>query len=294
MIQPCSPRALARSARHRVLMSCLLACVALLASGTILSAQEAATTQAPPDGPLVAIQEGTLPVILSAPHGGTLKIPNTDPRRGEGLDKGARGFFTGRDTGTEELCLEVAKEIERVFHGKPYFVIARFHRRYLDPNRPAKIGLEDPDAQPVYDQYHQTLAKFCREVRDRHHRGLLLDIHGQGSAKDTVFRGTQNGKTVSLLRERFGEPAHNGSASLLGTLRELGWKVHPDGEGREQSGFTGGYIVQTYGSHQGTGIDAIQLEFGGDYRATERRTATAGTLVKALQTYSERYLTREP
>jgi N-formylglutamate amidohydrolase len=245
---------------------------------------------------LVEIQQGELPIILSAPHGGTREIPDVSPRKGEGIPTGPSGFFTGRDTGTDALCLEVAEAIAARWkqEKKPYCVVARFHRKYLDVNRPSKIGYEDPDAQSVYKKYHESLEQFCREVRTKFHRGLLLDIHGQGSSRTTVFRGTQNGKSVTLLRERFGDAAHNGPDSLFGTLKTLGWTVHPLDGGREQTGFTGGYIVQTYGSHQGSGIDAVQLEFGADYRSAKARKQTAATLAEAVESYLKLYLVTDP
>jgi hypothetical protein len=110
-----------------------------------------------------------------------------------------------------------------------------------------------------------------------------------------VFRGTKNGLTVTLLRERFGEESHAGSESLFALLRQQGWKVHPDPfDATEQSGYSGGYIVQTYGSHQGHGIDAVQLEFGMDYRTAENRTRTALDLAAAVADYAERYLAVKP
>lgn len=239
----------------------------------------------------VRTQAGELPIILSAPHGGKLDVPDVDVRKGEGLKTGGSGFVVSRDTGTEELAQQVATTIEKRFGKKPYFVIARSHRKYLDHNRPPEIAYEDADAKPVYDAYHSALTDSCRDVQKKFHKGLLLDLHGQGTAKDTVFRGTQNGKTVTLLRERFGETAHTGESSLFGRLKTHGWKVHPDPfDSREQSGFTGGYIVQTYGSHQGFGIDAVQLEFGADYRAKEAREKTAATLTNAVADYAASYL----
>lgn len=239
----------------------------------------------------VQTQVGELPIILSAPHGGKLEVPDVAVRKGEGLAKGGSGFVVDRDTGTEELAQQVAEAIEKRFGKKPYFVIARSHRKYLDPNRPPEIAYENNAAKPVYDAYHLALSNSCREVQQKFHKGLLLDIHGQGTAKDTVFRGTQNGKTVTLLRERFGEAAHSGETSLFGRLQTLGWKVHPDPfDGQEQSGFRGGYIVQTYGSHQGFGIDAIQLEFGADYRAKNAREKTATTLADAIAEYAVSFL----
>lgn len=239
----------------------------------------------------VRTQVGELPIILSAPHGGKLDVPDVDIRKGEGLKTGGSGFVASRDTGTEELAEQVADSIAKRFGKKPYFVIACSHRKYLDPNRPPEIAYEDADAKPIYEAYHSALRNACRDVQKTFRKGLLLDLHGQGTAKDTVFRGTQNGKTVTLLRERFGETAHVGETSLFGRLKTHGWKVHPDPfDGREQSGFTGGYIVQTYGSHQGFGIDAIQLEFGADFRAKDVRVKTAATLTNAVADYSANFL----
>src|SRR5262245_56641059 len=273
----------------RTQILCLIATFLACGLTTFTRAQDTAASSPLED--LVAIQAGELPIVLSAPHGGTGEIPGVPPRLGEGLEKGSKGFVTGRDMGTEELAREVAVQIERRFQKKPYFVISRTHRRYLDPNRPPEIAYEDDDAKPVYARYHDSLAKYCREIQSRFHAGLLLDIHGQGSRADTVFRGTKNGLTVQLLRQRYGEGAHIGAESFFALLGDRGWKVFPNPfDGKEQSGFTGGFIVQTYGSHQAGGIDAIQLESGGDYRSKANRERTASTLTDAVAAYGRQYL----
>ena len=57
--------------------------------------------------------------------------------------------------------------------------------------------------------------------------------------------------------------ALSGWGSILGQLEHKRYKIFPpaDMSYKEERNYVGGYIVQTYGSHQGTGIDAIQLEF---------------------------------
>jgi N-formylglutamate amidohydrolase len=242
------------------------------------------------------MQTGELPIIISAPHGGTQPIPLVEEARHvQGKPTGGTGYVTARDTGTEELAGEVTKSIERHFGKKPYCVIARQHRKYLDPNRPPEIAYDDPDAKSVYETYHGALNRYCRDVQTKFRKGLLLDLHGQGSAKEKVFRGTQDGKTVTLLRQRYGEEAVAGESSLFGRLKARGWTVHPDPlSGGEQSGYRGGYIVQTYGSHQGYGIDAIQLEFGMDYRTQDARQKTAATLAAAVADYSKDFLSLQP
>ncbi len=240
---------------------------------------------------LVEVRRGDLPVILSAPHGGTLQIDGVPPREGTGMKTGPSGFFTGRDGGTTELASELADAIEQRMGKRPYLVLSKVHRKYLDPNRPPEIAYEDSDAAPVYQRYHGSLGTFCREILQNSRSGLLLDIHGQGSSKSTVYRGTGNGKTVTRLRERFGEQSHSGEESFFGMLHGLGWKVYPyPADGKEQSGFTGGYIVQTHGSHRPEGVDAIQLEFGADYRDRTNRKKIAGELAKAVEDYLKEYV----
>lgn len=243
------------------------------------------------DGQPLILRDGELPLVISAPHGGRLAVPGAPVRKGEGLRTGPAGFFTGRDAGTEELALRVVELLDEKLEGSVSCVISRVHRRYVDFNRPPEIGVEHQSARLVHDSYHEALRSAVRRVRSRHGRGLLVDIHGQGSSASTVFRGTSNGLTVTALRNRFGESAHTGPDSLMGLLQQRGWKVHPDPfAGREQSGFTGGHIVRSYGGHQVDGIDSIQLELGIDYRRSESREKVAGQLVDALIIYTQKYL----
>lgn len=256
----------------------------------LLAAPAFAEAPKPAASPLVTVQPGALPVILSAPHGGTKDVPGVAPRRGEGLPTGGAGFFAGRDGNTEELAAAISEAIEKNMGKKPYLVAAKFHRKYIDANRPPEIAYEDPKAKPTYDAYRDTLAAYCRAVKKEYGRGLLLDVHGQGAKKDAVIRGTKDGKTVALLTQRFGEKAHTGPKSFFGLLAAGGVKVFPETlTDKEFASLNGGNIVQTYGSGD-YGIDAIQLEFGGDYRDKAKLKDTAEKVAAAVKGYAELYL----
>jgi N-formylglutamate amidohydrolase len=262
--------------------------LAALAATTGLPAQPQA---APPESPLVTTQRGNLPVILSAPHGGEKDVPEVPPRRGIGLPVGSEGFFTARDFGTEELAEGIAAEVEAKTGKKPYLVAAQFHRKYIDANRPPEIAYEHPKAKAHYDAYRGTLAVYCKEVRKKYGRGLLLDVHSQGAFPGQVLRGTKDGKTVTLLRERFGEKAHTGPESFFGLLAKAGMMVHPlKGGAPEFPNLNGGHIVQTYGGED-FGIDAIQLEFGGMYCSPRAIPNTAKQVASAVQRFHQLYLT---
>jgi N-formylglutamate amidohydrolase len=276
------PRPIARRAFLRRSATALIA-VPLLCTVAI-DAEEKAF--APAD--FISVQQGDLPIILSAPHGGVLAIPGVPERVGEGLKKGAAGFFAARDVNTEELAAAIARAIETRLGRKPYFVIARFHRKYIDPNRPPEIAVEHPRAREVYDLYRGTLEKFCDDVQTRFSRGLLIDVHGQGSAPDTVFRGTHDGATDAMLVKLFGEKVHAGPQSLAGLLNARGIRMKPSDTSAETSGFTGGHIVQTYGKHEGFG--AVQFEFGMDFRAKEAIPAAAEKVADGVVDFAKLYL----
>lgn len=245
--------------------------------------------------PFVVIQDGELPLLISAPHGGSKDVPGVPARTGEtDVDKNPR-FVITRDVGTDELAQLVSTGLERHFGRKPFVVRALSHRKYVDLNRSANEAFEHDAARPVYQAYHSNMTRMCREIQKRFHSGLVIDLHGQDVLKDSIARGTQNGKTVALLRERYGEESHVGPNSFFGRLRSAGFKVFPDPlDGREHIRFTGGFTVRTYGGVQAFGLDAIQLEIGSELRVPDRRTETAREITSAIISYCSDYLPSTP
>jgi N-formylglutamate amidohydrolase len=266
-----------------MLLSSLLIVILLISSGSPLFAQD----QSPKIELLLTVEYGKLPIILSAPHGGRQAIPGLAERRGIGVPQ----FTTGRDNYTDELTEKISAELEQRLGAKPFSLIARFERKYVDVNRPAHGAYEADDAKLYYDAYHQTLAAMCRRVRGLWGRGLLLDIHGQGADKDMVYRGTRDGKTVSRLIERFGHVAVSGPKSIFGQLAQKGYRVSPPIDAAAREGrYTGGYIVDTYGSQRGTGIDAIQMEFGTSLRNRANLDRLASAVAEGIAVFAAEYL----
>ncbi len=236
---------------------------------------------------LIAIESGTLPIILSAPHGGTEGIPGVPERT-----KGTRV----RDDHTGEVAALVAAALEKELHARPALVRAYFHRKFCDANRRESEALEDEGARPVYAAYHEALRSLVDDARTRTNgRALLVDIHGQKQLPDTLVRGTRDGKTVKALLARAGEEAVVGSKSVFGALGDLGYKTDPPRGApfvqRENPSFEGGYIVATYGSHAKDGIDAIQIEIGRRLREDKAaREKLARDLAAAIAKFHRAYL----
>ncbi len=270
----------------------LLALFVPLAALVALAPAVPAAPEASKPEDFVTVQKGTLPIIVSAPHGGRKIVPEVPERLGVGI----ANFTTVFDANTAELAEKLVANLEKQLKGKPWLVIARFERKYIDANRSREQSYESEKAKPYYDAYHGPLEAACKAVKEKFGRGILLDIHGQGEFLDTICRGTQNGKTVTVLKERFGWAAVTGKRSILGHMQRSGYKVRPscdaDEKTKEEPAFNGGYIVSNYGSHTGYAIDAIQLEFGTFLREKEKDkyAKTAEDLTDAVVIFHDEYL----
>jgi N-formylglutamate amidohydrolase len=269
--------------RFTVAVALLLALVGLIPGPVAISRETK-----PED--YVTVRKGTLPIIISAPHGGRKKLADVPERKGLGV----ANFATVLDNNTAEVAERLASDLEKHLDGKPWVVIARFERKFLDVNRSRQESYESENARPYYDAYHGPLETACKAVKEKFGRGILLDLHGQGAHSEAICRGTQNGKTVSLLRERYGWQALTGKKSILGVLENSGYKILPactaDEKTKEDSRFSGGYIVGNYGSHTGYGIDAIQFEMGLDLRERDKIARTGSDLADAVSIFYEEYL----
>ena len=244
----------------------------------------------------VLVRAGTLPILLTAPHGGRRAVPGIAERNitGKPGGKGAR-YVKGTDTNTDILAQRIAAEIERITGKTPYLVIARFERKYIDANRAPEIALDDTAARPFYYYYHDTVRRFIDEIRDRYPAGLLVDVHGQHFDPEVVMRGTRNGSSVTRLLRRAGFAAVTGPNGIFGQLEANGFKVFPANNvpprGKfENAGLNGGYTTAIYGSDKSGGIDAVQMEFGTRYRENTTVDKSGRDAGKAIAGFYEAYL----
>jgi len=251
-------------------------------------AQAQSTTDINP-ADFIQTMQGNLPIILSAPHGGRMQIPGIPDRKG---GESIQQFTTATDTGTLEFAETLAASVEKEMGAKPHLIAAKFLRKNIDVNRPAKDAFEVESAKPVYNAYHDHIQKAVQQVKKDHGRGLLLDIHGQGKDAKTIFRGTAKKTTVMHLLDRFGKKALTGEKSILGILQKNGHKVFPPGDSEEPEdpAYSGGYTVRTYGSSNTGSVDAIQLELGYEFRSRPNRQQFADELAKAIKVFAGEYL----
>lgn len=271
---------------------------AMLLLGLLLDPRAHAAGDAPAD--LVLVQQGTLPIILTVPHGGRQAIAGIEERNTEGKTGGKGGgrwggFVKGGDLNTDILAQHIAAGIQAITGKAPYVVLAKFKRQYIDANRPPEIALDNPKARPYYDYYHNAVRGFIAEIRGKYPAALLIDVHGQRYEPDVVMRGTINGRTVTRLLQRAGVPAVTGPDGIFGQLEANGFRVFPGNDvpprgTAENAGLNGGYTVAIYGSDTADGIDAVQMEFGARYREKAALDKSGRDAAKAIVGFYEAYL----
>jgi len=247
----------------------------------------------------IDVHEGNVPIVITAPHGGTAVIDDCPLRRSGVLEGDINTHFLA------ESLLEALKRYSATACGKtiekmetdedkvkfvpfkPYCVIAKAHRKYCDLNRPINIALENKNAEKYYHAYHTTIKSFVEIASKENRNAILIDIHGQGSNKDAIFRGSNNGKTLYCLSETCGESALFGENSVLGKLEALNYTIIPSCRcgftELENAMYNGGYTVQFYSKQ---GIACLQLEIGYNHRKSDNYYKKAAShIAEAIVAY---------
>lgn len=253
---------------------------------------------------------GDAPLVLVAPHGGTVS-PAGLP------DRVCSGCSTTNDLNTQELARAVVDEFRQRTGARPHLIVNRLHRRKFDGNRErteATGGNAALDGSWIW--LHAAIDSSKALVARRHSRGLLIDVHGHAHAIARLELGYLLGaselrssdallasgnalsrSSVARLAGDTRSAADRGTAILRGP-RSLGALLAIDGVravpspldaaplvGEEY--FTGGYNTMRHGSLDGGALDAIQIEshFSGIRDSDASRAEFARVLTRALRAF---------
>jgi hypothetical protein len=247
---------------------------------------------------------GDLPLVLSAPHGGSVE-PDEIADRTWGT--------TAQDRNTEELARTIAATLERRTGGRPHVVISHLHRVKLDPNR--EIGEAAQDnvfAEYAWGEFHGFVEAANAAVAGDHGRGFYIDLHGHGhemqrlewgylltaddlTRSDAELSGAtyvdRSGiRTLALEADSSFVALLRGPTSLGGLLEARGYPSVPSPAYPDPGGlpyFSGGYNTREHGGRDGGPISGVQLEMNWTgVRDTEAmRASFAEALASALEGY---------
>ncbi|MGD8276445.1 MAG: hypothetical protein PVH00_00400 [Gemmatimonadota bacterium] len=222
---------------------------------------------------------GSLPVIVTAPHGGSL-VPAEIPDRTVGTST--------RDTNTEELVRTIRQAFSDRVGAAPSIVINRLRRSKLDANREiVEAANGNEHAERAWYEWHAFIEAAKRVASDAGPDGsaLYLDIHGHGHTIPRIEIGYLLGPAdLALQDEALGQPSIiakssiralandngqrfvelvRGPTSLGELLARRGYPAVPsvaDPSPGADPYFTGGYNTVRHGSRDGGSVSAIQLE----------------------------------
>jgi hypothetical protein len=250
---------------------------------------------------------GELPIILSAPHGGSLR-PAEIPDRTYGT--------TVTDLNTGELARAVDSALVRLTGKHAHVVIVHLHRVKLDANREIAEGAQgDPEAELAWREFHEFMADAKNAVRERFTGGLYLDLHGHGHAIQRLelgyllaseelglpddsldnrpaFEVASSIRTVSVRSPLSFADLLRGPSSLGAMLEAEGFPAVPSDSTPDPGGaeyFAGGYNTAVHGCRDGGEICAVQIESNrvGVRDTEQNRARFAGALSRVIERYLE-------
>ena len=256
---------------------------------------------------------GDAPLIVIAPHGGTLDPFSLRKRRCEAC-------LGGIDPSTQQLARLVADSFAARTGQRPHLVLNLLKRKKFDANRDLlEATAGNRELEPTWNWLHASIDSAKAAAIRQAGRGLVIDLHGHGHKIDrvevgyrlqaTTFRQSDDAIIAEAPRlrssitsiaanSRTGDSyaaMHNGPNSMGGLLASAGIPAVPSPADRApkpgDAYFTGGYNTDRHGSTKGGLIDAMQLEvpvdFIGDKPEDVQRVA--GIVATALAAYLERH-----
>ena len=115
---------------------------------------------------------GDLPLVFSAPHGGSL-TPDEIPDRTYGT------MVT--DSYTKETVLAIRDAIFDFTGRYPYIIISNLNRTKLDPNREIVEAAQGNQwAEQAWNEYHGFIEIAEDSITAQYEKGFYVDIHGHG------------------------------------------------------------------------------------------------------------------
>lgn len=234
----------------------------------------------------IKYHKGDIPLIISVPHGGTLKVKSI-PIRSNGI--------MGTDKNTIELALILIKKVKEFYRSikSPSYVISNIHRSKIDLNRVKSEAYNQGStfAKELYRFYHKKIKELITYNLENFNSSLLIDIHGfekhkrpEGFRDVDLILGTNNLKTIlpNNPPRRFWK--RNIRGRIIKKFVNLNISIAPGHPMRSEYVLTGGYITKKYGASKINDSKTIQIEFSDKIRLydDELKNIVLSTLAETL------------
>ena len=219
----------------------------------------------------IEFKKGLIPLILSVPHGGSLKCENIPNRK-----KGVLGI----DKGTIKLAHEFISYFKKSYENyDPSYIIAKVHRSKIDINRPEyeAFSANSRLAKQIYHMYHDKIKELILYNIESFGVSTLIDIHGfekhkrpPGYRDVEIILGTNNLASFFPNPLPLKERAKNLRGEIIKSFLKLNIPIAPGHPRRKEYVLKGGYITRKYGASEIEKSKAMQLEFSDRIRIFDK------------------------
>ncbi|TAE63207.1 MAG: hypothetical protein EAY68_08005, partial [Bacteroidetes bacterium] len=157
---------------------CLFPClVTILLSASCkkpLAEQGRATATAKYIDAFTWVQNGTMPLVISVPHGGTLAPDSI-------ADRTCPNITTAVDTYTVELVKAIDSVAKQDYQFQPFIVLTQLRRIKLDQNRDLpEATCSTPFKYMYWSNFHNAIDSSINTVLAKYPSCLYIDLHGHG------------------------------------------------------------------------------------------------------------------
>ncbi len=245
---------------------------------------------------------GDLPIIISVPHGGSLK-PELVADRTFGVNV--------KDNGTQEIAREMIAEFKARTGKYPHVIFSHLARKKLDVNREEFEGAQDnPPALAAWNEYHGFIDSASAAVVNIFGRGFLVDLHGQNNPEERIEIGYRLENDDLMMSDgdlnlkasvekstlknlmKYSPLSHaeliRGSNSL-GALFDRRSVPSTPSPSQPSPGsykfFSGGYTVGRHTVDDTSAVFGVQFELNTELRRSARSHSTAVMLVTVIIDY---------
>ena len=260
---------------------------------------------------------GSLPIIISAPHGGYLTPINIP-------DRTCNNPTTVRDSYTQELIREIDSACLAIFNCHPHIIICHLDRKKLDANRNLEDGACGNNyAVEAWNDFHGFINIAKEKVKADYQKGFYIDLHGHGhpilrlelgylfskaelNLSDSILN-FQSYINKSSIRELVSTNKNKFTHSeLLRGEFSFGNILHQNGFASvpsltipfplsSEDYFSGGYNTSIHSSAIGGTINGVQIEshYTGARDIQENRKKYAMAIAKSLKIYLLKHIFNE-
>lgn len=151
--------------------------------GGLVFAQSSATATFVDELGWISYLRGNMPLVISAPHGGTINLKEVP-------DRSCEGAVTVTDSYTSELAFDIAAHLQKYYKQSPHLIICNVSRKDVDQNRPMDEGTcGQASMEGPWKLFHSQIDEALKEAVEKFGFCVFIDLHGHGHPEQRLEIG---------------------------------------------------------------------------------------------------------